>query len=50
MREIKFQGIYKPTNEKFIPHNINFKSKTVVGDFDGKISLVSFFFGAKRLW
>lgn len=38
MREIKFQGIYKPTNEKFIPHNINFNSKTVVGDFDGKIS------------
>lgn len=37
MREIKFQGIYKPTKEKFIPHNINFNSKTVVGDFDGEI-------------
>ncbi|MCM3008427.1 YopX family protein [Bacillus subtilis] len=37
MREIKFQGTYKPTKEKFIPHNINFNSKTVVGDFDGEI-------------
>ncbi|PSB00096.1 YopX family protein [Bacillus halotolerans] len=37
MREIKFQGIYKPTKEKIIPRNINFNSKTVVGDFDGEI-------------
>ncbi|MFK3811819.1 YopX family protein [Bacillus halotolerans] len=37
MREIKFQGIYKPTKEKFIPHNINFNSKTVVGNFDEEI-------------
>jgi len=37
MREIKFDAIYKPTGEHFVPWNIDFNSNSVVGDFDGQL-------------
>lgn len=34
MREIKFECIYRPTGEKFIPQKIDFNNNMVFGDFD----------------
>ncbi|MYL45034.1 hypothetical protein GLV94_05215 [Virgibacillus halodenitrificans] len=36
MREIKYDAIYKPTGEHFVPVDINFNDKTLTGNFDGK--------------
>lgn len=36
MREIKFQGIYRPTGEKFEAKQIDMLNKLVWGDFDGQ--------------
>lgn len=36
MREIKFDAIYKPTGEHFMPYKIDFNNNTVTGSFDGK--------------
>lgn len=35
-REIKFECIYRPTKEKFVPAKIDFINKAVYGDFDGE--------------
>ncbi|MGK5512337.1 YopX family protein [Brevibacillus formosus] len=37
MREIKFQCIYRPTKEKFVPKSIDFVNGRVYGDFDGEV-------------
>ncbi|MGG0793758.1 YopX family protein [Brevibacillus laterosporus] len=37
MREIKFQCIYRPTKEKFIPSKIDLKNGNVFGNFDGEL-------------
>ena len=37
MREIKFEAIYQPTGEHFIPHEIDFKNGTLTGDWDNEI-------------
>ncbi|MYL44615.1 hypothetical protein GLV94_03070 [Virgibacillus halodenitrificans] len=36
MREIKYDAIYKPTGEHFVPININFNDKSLTVNFDGK--------------
>lgn len=36
MREIKFDAIYKPTGEHFVPCEIDFNNNIVTGSFDGK--------------
>lgn len=35
-REIKFECIYRPTKEKFVPAKIDFVNRDVYGDFDGE--------------
>ncbi|WP_091016032.1 YopX family protein [Paenibacillus amylolyticus] len=37
MREIKFDAIYTPTGEHFVPHTIDFNNRTVTGDWDGEV-------------
>ncbi|MCM3131873.1 YopX family protein [Paenibacillus polysaccharolyticus] len=37
MREIKFDAIYTPTGEHFVPHTIDFNNRTVIGDWDGEV-------------
>lgn len=38
MREIKFDAIYKPTGEHFIPNALDFKNNIITGNFDGEIN------------
>jgi len=38
MREIKFDAIYKPTGEHFIPNTLDFNENIVTGNFDGEIN------------
>ncbi|MBY0052300.1 hypothetical protein H7K32_11515 [Brevibacillus agri] len=35
-REIKFECIYRPTKEKFVPAKVDFVNRDVYGDFDGE--------------
>lgn len=38
MREIKFDAIYKPTGEHFVPKTLDFNNNILTGDFDLRVN------------